>query len=172
MRTEGDSMKESAQPPVTQTEAVETIVAPQPVFTRILALTDFSHRSQAAVEYAIEVARSMHARLALLHVLPEPSAFDYTMGGFSQREWEEGKKEAAKKLAEETTRIKAKYGEVDSLFRTGLDLHDEIIKVARETAADLLVVSTHGYTGWKHFLFGSDAAKIVKDAPCPILVVR
>jgi len=44
--------------------------------------------------------------------------------------------------------------------------------VAREIAADLLVVSTHGYTGWKHFLFGSDAAKIAKDAPCPILVVR
>jgi hypothetical protein len=63
-------MKESAQPPVTQTETVETVVAPQPIFTRILALTDFSHRSQAAVEYAIEVARSMHARLALLHVLP------------------------------------------------------------------------------------------------------
>jgi nucleotide-binding universal stress UspA family protein len=94
------------------------------------------------------------------------------MGGFSQREWEEGKEEAANKLAEEATRIKAKYSEVDSLFRTGLDLHDEIIKAAREIAADLLVVSTHGYAGWKHFLFGSDAAEIVKDAPCPILVVR
>jgi len=68
--------------------------------------------------------------------------------------------------------IKAKFAEVDSILRTGLNLHDEIIKVAREIAADLLVVSTHGYTGWKHFLFGSDVAKIVKDAPCPILVVR
>ena len=165
-------MKETAQPPVTQTETAETVIVPELVFTRILVLTDFSHRSQAAVEYAIEVARSMHARVALLHVLPEPSAFDYTMGGFSQGEWEERKEEAAKKLAEETTRIKAKYEEVDTIFRTGLDLHDEIIKVAREFAADLLVVSTHGYTGWKHFLFGSDAARIVKDAPCPTLVVR
>ena len=165
-------MKETAKLPVTQTATVETVMASQPVFTRILALTDFSHRSQAGVDYAIEVARSMHARLTLLHVVPEPSAFEYTMGGFSQGEWAEGKEEAARKLAEETTRIKAKYGEVDSLFRTGLDLHDEIIKMAKETAADLLVVSTHGYTGWKHFLFGSDAAKIVKDAPCPILVVR
>jgi universal stress protein A len=172
MRTEGDSMKKTVQPQVTQTEIAETVIAQQPVFTRILALTDFSHRSQTAVEYAIEVARSMHARLALLHVLPEPSAFDYTMGGFSQGQWDEGKEEAAKKLAEETTRIKARYAEVDSLFRTGIDLHDEIVKAAREIAADLLVVSTHGYTGWKHFLFGSDAAKIVKDAPCPILVVR
>ena len=155
-------MKETAKLLITQTKTAVTVIAPQTVFTRILALTDFSHRSQAAVEYAVQLARSMHARLTLLHVLPPPSAFDYTMGGL----------EAANKLAEETTRIKAKYGEIDSLFRTGLDLHDEIIKVAREIAADLLVVSTHGYTGWKHFLFGSDAAKIVKDAPCPILVVR
>jgi universal stress protein A len=172
MRTEGDPMKEKTKLPITQNETAESVTAPQPVFTRILALTDFSHRSQAAVEYAVQLARSMHARLTLLHVLPEPSAFDYTMGGFSQREWNEGKEEAGKKLAEETTRTKANYGEVDSLFRTGLDLHDEIISVAREIAADLLVVSTHGYTGWKHFLFGSDAAKIVKDAPCPILIVR
>ena len=155
-------MKEAAKPPVAQTETAETVVAPQPVSTRILALTDFSHRSQSAVEHAAQLARSMHARLTLLHVLPPPSAFDYTMGGL----------EAAKKLAQETTRIKANYGEVDSTFRTGLDLHDEIISVAREIAADLLVVSTHGDTGWKNFLFGSDAAKIVRDAPCPILVVR
>ena len=85
---------------------------------------------------------------------------------------EERKEAASKRRAEETTRTLANYGQVDSLFRTGLDLHDEIINVAREIAADLLVVSTHGDTGWKNLLFGSDAAKIVKDAPYPILVVR
>jgi nucleotide-binding universal stress UspA family protein len=162
VRTEGNSMKQNARPPGGQSQAAETVIAPRRVFTRILALTDFSRRSQAAVEYAAQLARSMHARLTLLHVLPKPSSFAYTMGGL----------EAAKKLAEETTRIKANYGEVDSTFRTGLDLHDEIISVAREIAADLMVVSTHGEAGWKQCLFGSDAAKIVRDAPCPILVVR
>src|ERR1700675_4478622 len=150
MRTEGYSMKETANSPVAQTETAETVIAQQPASTRILALTDFSHKSQAAVEYAVLLARSMHARLTLLHVLPEPSAFDYTMGGFSQEEWKKAKEEAGKRLTEETTRTKANYGEVDSLFRIGLDLHDEIISVAREISADLLVVSTHGYTGWKH----------------------
>jgi universal stress protein A len=155
-------MKQTANSPVAKTETAETVIAQQLACTRILALTDFSHRSQAAVEYAVQLAKLMHARLTLLHVLPPPSAFDYTMGGL----------EAAKKLAEETTCIKANHGEVDSTFRTGLDLHDEIISVAREIVADLLVVSTHGDTGWKHFLFGSEAAKIVRDAPCPVLVVR
>lgn len=154
-------MKESAKLPVTQTNTSETVIASQPIFTRILAITDFSLRSQAAAEHAVQLAKSMHARLTLLHVLPQSSAFGYTMGGI----------EAAQTLAEETRRIKANYGEVDSTFRIGLDLHDEIISVAREIAADLLVVSTHG-DSWIHFLFGSDAAKIVRDAPCPILVVR
>ena len=154
-------MKQTAKPPGGQSRAAETVIAPRRVFTRILALTDFSPSSQAAVEYAAQLARSMHARLTLLHVLPPQSSFDYTMG-----------LEAAGKLAEETTSLKANYEEVDSTFRTGLDLHDEIISVAREIAADLLVVSTHGDTGWENFLFGSDAAKIVRDAPCPILVVR
>ena len=155
-------MKESAKLPVTATKTPKTVIAPQPIFTRILAPTDFSTRSQAAVGYAVELARSMHARLTLLHILPQSSAFGYTMGGI----------EAAKKLAEETTRIKTNCEKVDSTFRTGLDLHDEIMSVAMEIAADLLVVSTHGHTGWIDFLFGSDAAKIVRDAPCPILIVR
>ncbi len=41
-----------------------------------------------------------------------------------------------------------------------------------QISADLLVLSTHGYTGWKHLLFGSDAENILQHAPCPILVVR
>jgi nucleotide-binding universal stress UspA family protein len=44
--------------------------------------------------------------------------------------------------------------------------------VATDLPADFLVISTHGYTGWKHFLFGRDAEKIVEHAPCPVLVVR
>jgi len=39
-------------------------------------------------------------------------------------------------------------------------------------SADLMVISTHGYTGWKHFLFGSDAEKIVQQVRCPVLIVR
>ena len=74
-------MKETAKAPVAKTKTAETVIAPPPVLTRILALTDFSHRSRAAVDYAARLARSMHARLTLLHVLPQPSAFDYTMGG-------------------------------------------------------------------------------------------
>jgi len=166
-------MKETVDLPDTQTEtASQPTAQAQPVFSRILVPTDFSHRSEAAVDYAVELARRMHAHLTLLHVLPEPSALDYTMGGFPQEEWDQQKLEAEKNLAEAITRAKRTFLEVDSKLRSGLDLRHEILSAAKEASADLLVLSTHGYTGWKHLLFGSDAEKILKQASCPILVIR
>ncbi len=163
-------MKETVDLPDSQ---IETATAQeQPVFSRILVPTDFSRRSEAAVDYAIELARRMHAQLTLLHVIPEPSALDYTMGGFPHAELDQVKEEAEKNLAEAVIHAKRTFLEVDSKLRSGLDLRDEILSAAKEISADLLVLSTHGYTGWKHLLFGSDAEKILKQASCPILVIR
>jgi universal stress protein A len=144
----------------------------QPFFSRILAPTDFSNGSKAAVDYAVALARRMQAQLTLLHVLPEPSAFDYTMNGFPHGEWDQAKEEAEKNLADAVSHAKRTFLEVDAKFRSGPDLCLEILSTAQEISADLLVLSTHGYTGWKHLLFGSDAVKILEHAPCPILVVR
>jgi nucleotide-binding universal stress UspA family protein len=49
---------------------------------------------------------------------------------------------------------------------------DEIAKAATEWEADLIVIATHGYTGLKHVLLGSTAERVVRHAPCPVLVVR
>jgi universal stress protein A len=141
-------------------------------FDRILAPTDFSHNSERAVDYAIQLAKRLGAKLTLLHVIPEPSALDYEIGGFPDEEIQERQKEAQKRLAERLTRAKIEYQEVDSLQRTGLHPRDEIVSVARDLPADLLVISTHGYTGWKHFLLGGHAEKILEQAPCPTLVIR
>jgi nucleotide-binding universal stress UspA family protein len=50
--------------------------------------------------------------------------------------------------------------------------YEEIVKVARERSVDLIVMATHGYTGFKHFLLGSTAERVVNVSPCPVLVVR
>jgi nucleotide-binding universal stress UspA family protein len=50
--------------------------------------------------------------------------------------------------------------------------YDEIVLAAAEHKADLIVVSTHGYTGIKHVLLGSTAERVVRHAPCPVLTVR
>ncbi len=49
---------------------------------------------------------------------------------------------------------------------------DEIVKAAKELDADLILLATHGYTGLDHTLLGSTAEKVVRHAPCPVLIVR
>jgi universal stress protein A len=141
-------------------------------FSRIVVATDFSPRSEAAVDYAVELARRLGAQVTLLHLVPEPTAFDYTMGGIPADEWEQAREEAKNRLEHELARAKITYQGIESLMRTGIALREEIVNAAKEVSADLVVISTHGYTGWKHLLFGSDAEKMLHEAPCPVLVVR
>jgi nucleotide-binding universal stress UspA family protein len=49
---------------------------------------------------------------------------------------------------------------------------DEIIRISEETKADLVVIATHGQTGWRRLVFGSVAEKVVRLAPCPVLTIR
>ena len=58
-----------------------------------------------------------------------------------------------------------------TMLRTGLPAH-EIVEAAKELDTDLIIIATHGYTGWKHFCIGSTAERVVRAAPCPVLVVR
>jgi universal stress protein A len=140
---------------------------------RILAPTDFSSRSAAAIDYAMQLGRSLGAQVTLLHLVPEP-CLDYTMGGMPSEKWEELEAKAETKLDQELAQIKLAYEgvEVDSLLRASLGLRRGIVGVAKEVSADLLVLSTHGYKGWRHLLFSSDAEKMIHEAPCPVLVVR
>jgi universal stress protein A len=145
---------------------------PKFTLSHILAPTDFSPNSARAVNYAVQLARRLGAKLTLVHIVPEPSALDYPIEGIPIQEIEGWKEEAEKRMADQLARAKLQYQEVDSVQRTALHPRDEIIRVAKELSADLLIISTHGYTGWKHFLFGSDAEKIFEHACCPTLVVR
>ena len=61
--------------------------------------------------------------------------------------------------------------ETQFALRTGIAWH-EIVEAAKELDVDLIVTATHGYTGWKHFCIGSTAERVVRSAPCPVLVVR
>jgi universal stress protein A len=139
---------------------------------RIVVPTDFSPRSEKAIRYAVELAKLVGARLTLLHVIPEMAANAYSVEGFPAYQVEEWRQEAGEKLHKELAKAKLEYDAIDTLMTTALHMRDEVIRIAKETPADLLVLSTHGYTGWKHVLLGSDAEKILEQAPCPVLVVR
>lgn len=141
-------------------------------FSEILAPTDFSTRSEGAVTYAIDLARRLGAHLTLMHAVPAPYALDYTLGGIPGGDWEQALHETEGKLNSALGRARIRYGQVDALIRVGSDLHEEIAGAAREVQADLVVLSTHGYTGWKLLLFGSDADDLLLEIPCPVLVIR
>ena len=166
-------MKNVIEPVSTpESSAGQKVNAPKFGFGRILATTDFSPNSDKAVDYAIQLAKRLGAKLTLLHVVPEPSALDYPIEGISSEEIKGWQQAAEKRLAEQFARAKLAYEEVESVQRTALHPRDEIVQAASELSADLLVISTHGYTGWKHLLFGSDAEIIIEHATCPVLVVR
>jgi nucleotide-binding universal stress UspA family protein len=141
-------------------------------FSEILAPTDFSSRSEGAVTYAIELAKRLGAHLTLMHVVPAPYALDYTLGGIPNGEWEQTMHEAEGKLDAALQRARTRYERVDSLVRVGSDLHGEIEGAVREVSASLVVLSTHGYKGWKRLLFGSDTDDLLYELPCPVMVIE
>jgi nucleotide-binding universal stress UspA family protein len=60
---------------------------------------------------------------------------------------------------------------VQAEVRTGKP-YNEIVLAAKKLGADLIVIATHGYSGLKRALLGSTAERVVRYAPCPVLVVR
>jgi len=142
-------------------------------FNRIVAATDFTPGSEKAVDYAVQLAQRLGARLTLLHVhFERPEWWESAIDGIEVYDWEQWREAMEKKLAEEVERAKRSYQAVDSLLRIASDFRREILTVAKELRADLVVLATHGYVGWKHFMLGSHAEQILERAPCPILVVH
>ena len=63
------------------------LIEPRRAFRGILVPTDFSPRSEHAVDYGVQLAKQLRIHLTLLHVVPKPFAIDYTLGGIPGAEW-------------------------------------------------------------------------------------
>lgn len=139
---------------------------------QILVPVDFSEHSRKSLRYARPFAEQFGASLLLLHVI-EPLAFPGEFGyapiepvNLDQQRMDNARQQL-KKVAEEL----AATVPVESVVRLGR-AWKEIVDTARVKETDMLIISTHGYTGLKYALLGSVAEKIVRHAPCPVLVVR
>ena len=137
----------------------------------ILVPIDFSDCAKKALEYAIPFAREHDGTVTAVYVVPpvygvgEYGGVDFTGLEAEARAYSEKRLNAL--LAQEVA------GKVpaETLVRSGPPAL-EIIEVARNLPADLIIISTHGRTGLKHALLGSVAEHVVRAAPCPVLVVR
>lgn len=136
----------------------------------ILAPTDFSDESLAGVRYGVELAAQFGAALTLLHVVEPPSRLAGMEVVALARTEEEVAALARAELATLAERESAGGVHSTARVRIGKPFH-EIATAAREQAADLLVIATHGHTGWQRVLLGSTAERVVRHAPCPVLIV-
>jgi len=143
---------------------------------KILIAVEDSPYSDKATAYGFALARQMDASVALLHVNEMPVAVPYVADPLLNEppimmpELMYAQEESSKKLLD---RICEKMGDGITLFtfhKLG-DPKSEILATADEWEADLIILGTHGRTGFDHFLSGSVAESVVRKAKCPVLII-
>lgn len=142
-------------------------------YANVLLATDFSEPASHAAPHAADLARRHRARLHVGHVVEDFSYWEgYQLEHFpSEDVYEELRKNA--RLAIEDL--------FDQDVRAGLTIEAhvvhgkpfvEIIRLAREVEAEVIVIGSHGQSGIAETLFGSTAERVVRKAPCAVFVVR
>jgi nucleotide-binding universal stress UspA family protein len=147
----------------------EEVATPVPRLQTILVPVDFTPDSEKSLTYAVCLAKQFGARITLLHV----SQVQFCGTEFAYmpiEDWAicEGVRTRLDALVERKVGLDLLGA---TLVRHGV-CFEVITCVAREINADMIVVSTHGYTGLKHLMAGSTAERVVRHAPCPVLVVH
>lgn len=142
-------------------------------FSTIVFPTDFSENSEYAFDHALTLAKQFNARLVVIHVINEPVDLrGFYVPHVSFEKLEEEIVAAAEKMMEKFCRTRIKdYSNFTSSIVSGIP-YDEILKKAVEEKASLIVMGTHGRKGIDHFLFGSTAERVVRNAKCPVMTVR
>jgi len=131
---------------------------------KIILATDFSDTSKDAGYRAMFLAHAHKAELIALHVF-DIGAWNAPSSYYFIEEARQRGKDALKELAKS-------FGiKVETTFTEG-DPGHEIIRVAEELHADLIVLGTHGHTRWKRFTIGSVVAFVVKHATCAVFTIR
>ena len=136
----------------------------QALFKKIILATDFSDTSKDAGYYALVLAQTYKAELKVLHVF-DTGAWNVPSSYYFIEETRQRGKDALKELA------KSFDLEVETIFTEG-DIGHEIVRIAEELNADLIVLGTHGHSGWKRFTIGSVAEFVGRHAPCAVITIR
>ncbi|MEI9476876.1 MAG: universal stress protein [Deltaproteobacteria bacterium] len=141
------------------------------MFKKILFCTDFSENSNYAFTYALNLAKTYKGKLFILHVIPEPVDI------YRPTEQQEAlvKKYQKKAIDEEVTTHYVKemtgFKDYKLLLKEGV-VFNEIIETAKDEAASIIVMGTHGRMGLEDILMGSTAERVVRKSPVPVLTVR
>ena len=139
------------------------------VFTekKIVVPWDFSDMSRVALARAVELADS-NEKIEVVHITPYPATMEPSVvwGTYSENDIRENLGESFRAEIPED-----KYPGINFTALFG-DPGSEIANFAKEADAGLIVISSHGRTGVRRFMMGSVAERVVRLAPCPVLVLR
>jgi len=133
--------------------------------THILCPVDFSDFSARAVGHALSMAKWYEARLTLLHVFVNTGAMDLPPIVLDEPEREQLRADLRRLVAPDAGVT------VDAVVQDASDPSAEILNQAKTRGADLLVVGSHGRTGFERLLLGSVTEKVLRKADCPVMVV-
>lgn len=139
----------------------------------ILSPIDFSDPSTEALDAAVGIAARYNAELLLFHSVPVIPRLPQRVSIFAEGDYE---KELIKNAEDRLNDLASKLAQKGVKARVAVGLANdaamEIIRTAEQEKADLVVIATHGMTGWRRLPFGSVADKVVRTAECPVLVLR
>lgn len=141
----------------------------------ILVSTDFSDFGDAGVAYACRLAEQTGARVLMLHVLdarpPVNPLYAHYYPVPTPEQNRMAEEEARDALRARIPATLPDPDRVELLVAQGAPAA-EILRVAGERQVSLIVIATHGRTGLRRLALGSVAERVVREAPCPVLVVR
>jgi nucleotide-binding universal stress UspA family protein len=143
---------------------------------KILIAVEDSQYSQRATNYGIDLAKKLGAEIALVHVNELPVATPYVADPLLNEppimmpEMVHAQEDASKKLLNKIADSIGEETMVYTFHKIG-NPKDEILHTADEWDADMIILGTHGRTGFDHFISGSVAEKVVRKARCPVLII-
>jgi nucleotide-binding universal stress UspA family protein len=140
-----------------------------PAVRRILCPVDFSPPSEAALDFAVDLAKTLGAEIHLLHVYQLPV---YALPDGAMLAGPELTTRVTTELQTALTNLAKTRSEVSPKTHLVEGVpYREIVRMADELDTDLIVMGTHGRTGFRHFLLGSVAERVVRSARVPVVTV-
>ncbi|HEX6901959.1 MAG TPA: universal stress protein [Thermoanaerobaculia bacterium] len=137
----------------------------------ILAATDFSDTANAAMDWAVELARQQGGRVELVHAVTVPPSVPGYIPSVGLDFEEEVRRAAEARLEQTVAGWRERGVEVSTFLGPGTP-SQVILERARATQAAAVVIGTRGLTGLRHLLMGSTTQRVVHGARCPVLTVH
>ncbi len=142
----------------------------------ILCPTDFSDPSYEALKVADELAAHFGATLHITNVVPLVPIVEAPIGvesaGFNVASYQQELEGQAQKSLKNLTEQKISRG-VTAVTEVLIgNASGEVMRYASEKGIDMIVIATHGLSGWRRFISGSTTEQIVRQASCPVLTIR